>query len=122
MIKTLVKLALAALIANACWRVGSAYLVHFRFQDAVLQVVEEGGRKSVEQLRSEIVDLTNDYDIPLAPADVDVHRDDRGHTYVDTDYVAPILLLPNYTYPWRFGVHIEDLGVSPGAPAANPFR
>jgi hypothetical protein len=122
MIKTLLKLAIAVFIANACWQVGSAYLVNFRFQDAVMQAVEEGGRKSVEQLRSEIVDLTNDYDIPLAASDVDVHRDDRGHTYVDTSYVTRILLLPNYSYPWQFGVHVEDRGVSPGAPAGNPPR
>ena len=35
MIKTVLKLLLAALIANAAWRVGSAYIAFYKFQDAV---------------------------------------------------------------------------------------
>jgi hypothetical protein len=122
MLKTLVKLAIVALLANAVWRVGSAYLVHFRFEDAVMQAVEQGGRKTVDEIKAQIADLTNEYDVPLAPADIDVHRDDVGHTYVDAEYDEPILLLPNYSYPWRFGLHIEDRGVSAPEPGGSRPR
>ena len=35
MLKLLIKLALAGLIANAAWRMGSTYLSFYRFKDAV---------------------------------------------------------------------------------------
>ena len=45
MLKLIVKLALAALIANAAWRLGSAYLQFYRFTDAVTQAAQFGSEK-----------------------------------------------------------------------------
>ena len=51
MIKIIVKMAIAALIANASWRVGSAYLTYCRFKDAVEETeVLEIGHRSMKQL------------------------------------------------------------------------
>ena len=35
MLKLFIKLAIAALLANAVYRVGSAYLTHIKFRDAI---------------------------------------------------------------------------------------
>ena len=40
MLKLAIKLAIVAIIANATWRVGSAYAKHYRFVDSVQQVTQ----------------------------------------------------------------------------------
>jgi len=40
MLKLLIKLALAALVANAAYRLGTAYLSYYRFTDAVAQTAQ----------------------------------------------------------------------------------
>ena len=66
MIKLIIKLAIAALIANAAWRLGSTYLAFYKFQDAVKESVLFGADKTVDQLRSRTMELASQYDLPLA--------------------------------------------------------
>ena len=46
MLKFLIKLAVAALIANATWRLASVYIQFYRFQDAVTEVAQFGREKT----------------------------------------------------------------------------
>ena len=109
MVKLIVKLALAALIANATWRLGSAYLQFYRFKDAVTEVAQFGREKSSADLERRILDVASQYDVPLADAGLTVRRDDRNHTVIDGAYEQPVDLLPGYRYPWQFTVHIDVL-------------
>ena len=59
MIKLIIKLAIAALIANAAWRLGSSYLAFYKFQDAVKESVLFGSDKTVDQLRSRTMELAS---------------------------------------------------------------
>src|SRR5262245_10914302 len=109
MLKLLIKLALAALVANAAWRLGSAYVTFYRFQDAVSEAVLFSGRKTDVELQQRVSDLASQYDIPVAPDGFSVRRNDQNHTFVDGSYVQPVDLLPGYPYPWTFSVHVDVL-------------
>jgi hypothetical protein len=106
MIKLIVKLALAALIANAVWRVGSAYVSYYKFKDAVAEAAQFGRGKSEDQLHDRIVELASQLDLPLAENRVTVRRS-NDHTYVDGSYVKAIGVLPGYQRDWPFEFHID---------------
>jgi hypothetical protein len=120
MLKLLVKLALAALIANAVWRLGSAYLQFYRFQDAVLQTAQFGVDRSPADLPQRILDLASQYDVPLSQHDLTVQRDDRQHTIIDGSYTQPLDFAPGYRYPWPFTLHVDVLNVGALAPGSVP--
>jgi hypothetical protein len=111
MLKLLVKLALAALIANAVWRVGSAYMRFYRFTDAVTQTAQFGLERSAADLPQRIVELASEYDVPLSVGDFTVQRDSRKHTLIEGSYVQPVDLAPGYQYQWPFRIHVDVLNV-----------
>ena len=112
MIKVLLKLVLAALIANATWRIGSAYLSFYRFKDAVQQTMQYGPERSEAQLQSKILELASQHDVPLTTTGFTVRRDEN-HTIVDGGYHTAIDLLPGYQYDWPFTVHIDTFSFRP---------
>jgi hypothetical protein len=118
LLKLLVKLALVALIANAAWRVGSAYVTFYRFRDAVTQTALFGAEKSKADLQQRVLDLASEYDIALGPSALSVQRDDRNHTLIDGSYTQPVDFLPSYRYPWHFVWHVDVLTLRP--PRAEP--
>jgi len=111
MLKQIVKLALAALIANAAWRLGTAYMQFYRFTDAVTQTAQFATERSREDLPRRIIELASEYDVPLSADDLKVQRDGRSHTLVDGSYVLPIDLAPGYRYPWPFTIHVDVLNM-----------
>ena len=113
MIRLLLKLVVAALIANAVWRVGSAYVAHFKFRDAVREAAMYQ-TKSDSDLRLRIRALAEDFDVPVDTSDGAVKIAHEGrHIVMEGSYVQPIEVLPGYLYPWRFSWTIE-------ADVANP--
>jgi hypothetical protein len=117
MLKLLVKLVLAALIANAGWRLGSAYMRFYRFTDAVTQTAQFGTERSRADLPQRIVELASQYDVPLSVGDFTVQRDSRNHTLIDGSYTEPVDLAPGYQYPWPFTLHVDVLNVGALQPA-----
>jgi hypothetical protein len=107
--KLILKLLAAALLANAVWHVGSAYLTYYRFKDAVEQAVLFGEQKTRDQLRRSVLDLATQYDVPLETDNLSVRRDDRNHTYVEGSYTQPIDVMPWYRYPWEFSWKVDVL-------------
>jgi hypothetical protein len=105
--KLVVKLAIAGLVANAAWQLGSAYVAFYRFKDAVSETVLFSAEKSKAELQLRVIELASQYEIPLDTDAVSVRRDDRNHTIVDGSYTQPVDLLPGYRYPWRFVCHVD---------------
>jgi hypothetical protein len=107
--KLLLKLIVVALIANAAWRVGNAYLTYYRFKDAIEQSVLFGEQKTRDQLRRTVLDLATQYDVPLENDNLVVRRDDKNHTFVEGTYTQVIDLVPGYHYPWDFAWKVDVL-------------
>ena len=116
MLKLLLKLVLVALIANATWRLGSAYVAFYRFKDAVAETARFGNQRSKAELLQRILDLASQYDIPLPTDAVSVRRDDPNHTIIDGSYTQPVDVLPGYRYLCPFSWHVDVFTVGPSKP------
>jgi hypothetical protein len=108
MLRTLVKLALAALLINASWQLFSVYWSHFKFVDAVSATTQFRGDKSEDQIRNRILELAGEFDVPISNENLTI-QDSKVRTVVDGDYTRPVKLLPGYTYPWKFNLHTDTL-------------
>ena len=115
MLRLVLKLAIAALIANAAWHAGSAYLTFYRFKDAVTEAAQYTEGKSPDELRQRIVVLASDYGVPLGEGAVTVRRQDN-HTLVDALYTQPVDLFPGFRYQWPFSFSIDSLAIIPIKP------
>ena len=117
--KTLLKLAVAALVIYACWQAGSVYLRYYQFKDEVQQTALFGAAKSDSELHKVIMDIANRMQVPLAPENVSVRRGEN-HVMIDAAYTEKIQLVPTYYYPYDFKVKLDVLTMGPGSIA--PIR
>ena len=98
--KLIIKLAIVALIANAGYRIGTEYLAHVRFRDAVREVATFRSTDDAD-LRRRVADLATKFDIPQADEALEISRQAR-HVVVKGQYQKPIEVVPGYVYPWDF--------------------
>jgi hypothetical protein len=105
-IKTGIKLALLAIVANATWHLFVAYSAHFKFRDSVQYAAQNRGDKTDEQLHDYIMNLAEEADVPVPPEGVDVTHVGLA-TAVDASYTRPLELVPNKQYPWSFSFRID---------------
>ncbi len=112
MIKTLIKLAFVALLANATWQIFNAYWPYYKFKDAVHATAQYSGDKSDDQVRVRIVELAAQFDVPVTEENFTLRREDK-HTIVDSTYTQPIEVFPGFTYPWVFTIHVDTFTVAP---------
>jgi hypothetical protein len=110
-VKTLLKLVIVALLANALWRVGSAYATFYKFTDAINGAATEPGRTD-EQLKDRIVELAGNYDVPLDADAVTIVRAEN-HTRVDAAYKKRVAVLPGYEYAWPFTISVDAYVIVP---------
>jgi|SRR5262245_11889817 len=105
--KTLIKLALVAIVANATWHLFVVYSAHYKFKDAVEYAAQSRGKKTDEQLKQEVLAIATQAELPIDEDAVKVHRLDETHTTVDTGYTRTVELFPGFPYPWPFTVHVD---------------
>ena len=106
LIKTVVKLALLALVANATWHLFVAYSAHYKFKDSVQYAAQNRGDKTDEQLHDYIMSLAAEGDVPVPSEGVVVTHVGTA-TAVTASYTRPLDLLPNRAYPWTFSFRID---------------
>jgi hypothetical protein len=106
--RTLIKLAIAALIVHAAYQVGTAYWEHYQFTDAVQQVAQFGEREPVESIKQRVLDLAAERHLPI---EADALTVERGPRRIDVDgtYTREILLAPGFQRPWTFTVDVVVL-------------
>lgn len=106
MMRTLLKLAVVALVANAAWHLFGAYYPNYKFQDAVEYAAQNGAALTQDALRDRVVELSSQFDVPLTADQVTVARQ-SNHTTVDLSYKRPIELVPGFRYQWPFSIHVD---------------
>ena len=112
--KVVIKLLIVALIANATWRVGTAYVNYYKFKDAVREMTQYRGGLTDAQIHDKIFEFANEYSVPVTEDTLAISHDNSGtHTIVEGSYTQPIDLLPGVTYPWPFTVHVDTFVVEP---------
>jgi hypothetical protein len=112
MIKAVIKLAIVALLANAIWRIGSAYVSYYRFKDAVSEMALYSKGKTVEELKDKVLELAASYDEPIDADAVSVRRNDP-HVVVEGSYKKKVLLVPGYEYAWPFTLSVDEMVLVP---------
>lgn len=106
--KTLLKLAIAALVVHAGYQVGMAYWQHYQFQDAVQQVAQFAEREPDATLKARVLELAAERDLPIADEALTIERAQR-RIEVNGAYVRDITLAPGFSRPWDFTVHVVVL-------------
>ena len=109
--KALIKLIIVVLLANALWRVASAYTSFYKFKDSVYAAAMDENR-SEDDLREKIVELASTYDVPLTADTVSIHREVH-RTTVEGSYKMPVAVLPGYEVQWPFSVQIDAYVIAP---------
>jgi len=105
-VKSLLKLIAAALVANATWHLFVVYSAHYRFRDAVEAAAQFGVSQSDAQLGARVLELAAQYDVPAAPGSFMVQRANK-HTLIDGAYTRRVDLFPGFSYPWSFSWHVD---------------
>lgn len=118
--KTLVKLIVVALIANALWQVGSTYATFYRFKDSVTEAAAQQVT-TVDDLRQKIVELAQTYDVPLTADALTITREAQ-HTSVQASYAKPVAVLPGYEYRWPFAIDIDAYPTAAPARRGDPIK
>lgn len=103
--KTIIKLAIAALIVHAGYQVGLAYWQHYQFQDGVQQVAQFAEREPLEQLKVRVLDLAAERGLPIGAENLEISRQQR-RIEINGAYTRDILLAPGFQRPWDFTVHV----------------
>jgi hypothetical protein len=114
--RTAITLVIAGLLMHATWRVGSAYVTHYEFEDRLEQLVRFAADKSVQEVENKALEVASESELPLLRKDIAVWRED-GHTFIEASYSTQIEILPRYHYPWEFAISVEAW--STGAPTVG---
>jgi hypothetical protein len=114
MIKLLIKLAIAALIAHAAWRGAIAYSHFYKFKDAVEQATQYGPEKSDAELHDRVLELAAQYDVPLEDDGFTI-RHSQDHTMVDGSSDTELELIPGYKKVFPMAFHVDTFRLPGGA-------
>ena len=110
--RTIIKLAITALILHATWRAGSAYFRYYQFRDGVTQTSQFSGARREDELHARVMELARELQVPVEPQNVNVRREDN-HTLIDARYTEQIEVVPRYFYPWEFKVNVDTFTIVP---------
>jgi hypothetical protein len=103
--KLLVKVAIAALVANAMFRVGTEYITYIKFRDSIRDAAMFKARND-DELQVEILQLASDYDVPVHAENLAIHREAR-RVLVDGSYKKEIEIAPRMVYAWPFSWSLD---------------
>ena len=112
--KAILSLVVAALVLNACVRMGDSAWRNYQLSDAVEQAARYGNIKTTSLLRKRVIELAREHDVELTNDDVTVEK--RGQqTYVSVSYSETIPLVP------RLYTHQQDYDITFSVEATQPI-
>lgn len=111
MVKTVLKLAIAALLIHATWRSGTVFWRYYNFKDEVHATAQFSEGKSESELQSRVLEIAASLQVPV-DADHIAVRHDQNHTMIDAVYTENVELVPTYFYPWKFTVNVDAFTIT----------
>jgi hypothetical protein len=122
MFRVLIKLALAALVINAAWRVGSTYLRYYQFEDALQELAQFGETRSDKQLCAQAMEKVANLDVPITAGGITIRRGanpmfncEKGYEggvvppataaakiFIEAVYTDVMQPFPGYRVNWEF--------------------
>jgi hypothetical protein len=117
--KTLIKLIIAALFANAAYRCGSVALKYYQFKDETQQMILFGQAETVTDLTRQILGEATKREVPLEEEGLTVTRE-GARTVAEVSYTESVEVFPRYFYPVDLSFSAEAYGVAGASGAARP--
>jgi hypothetical protein len=103
MIRRLVGLIVVAAAVYAGWHVSVVWFHYQRFQDGVHETALFAEGKSDDALKSRVMELAGENDVPLDPDYITITRA-AGRTTITASYAQVVSVLPGYTRRFDFDV------------------
>ena len=120
MIKTIFTTAIVIVILNAIGHAGMAAWRHFQVRDQAQQLILFGANTPTADLESQIAQIAEEFEVPVAPEDIVVTRL-GGRTIAEAYYTMPVELFPRFFYPVDLSFMVEAFALTGVAPP-NPRR
>jgi hypothetical protein len=106
MIKRIISLVIFLLLVNAGVRVGLVFFHDQQFKDAVRELALFSGTKTEEVVRARVMELAQQYQIPLDPDYVEIRRSSipgiGDHSAIKVTYAVMVKVAPGYIRRFDF--------------------
>ena len=106
MIKRIISLVIFLLLVNAGVRVGVVFFHDQQFKDAVRELALFSGTKTEEVVRQQVMQLAQQYQIPLDADYVEITRKSipgmGDHSAIKVSYAVLVNVAPGYTHRFEF--------------------
>ena len=106
--KTLIKLAIVALVLNGLYQTGYAYWEHYELEDAIEKAIQFSRQATPEEVTETVLSLADERSIPLDAEHLDVAHTGRYVT-VDGSYTRDVNIFPRYPRPFDFTLRVSVL-------------
>jgi hypothetical protein len=103
MIRRLLALVIVLALVYAGWHVGVVWSQYRKFQDDVRNVALFGNDKTDDDLKSKVMDLASQNQVPLQPDAIAITRR-AGEVTIEAHYTQAVTVLPGYTRSLDFAV------------------
>ena len=111
MVKLTIKLAIAALIANALWQVVPPYYTNLQFTEAMKEVAAfPGWRETMPTIKVKCAKIAKEHGLDLGPEDFDVKMIGAGTgqtAIIDVSYEVVMKPIPGRPQSHVFTIHAE---------------
>ena len=100
--KTVIKIAISAVIILACFNVGSALMDEYRFEDRVHDALLFDARMTDAEITKMVLESAAEFEIPITANDIDIKMVGQD-IRVDMSYTTDVPIIPGvFSYPWTF--------------------
>jgi hypothetical protein len=106
MLRTVIRLALFALVVHAGVKTVPVFWTHFKFRDAVEDMAMFSTKQTDREVADRVMEIAARMGVPLERDSLQVHRA-QGMTYVDATYMGQLEYFPQRFYPWQFTLDIR---------------
>ncbi|MBA2304189.1 MAG: hypothetical protein H0W08_16375 [Acidobacteria bacterium] len=114
--KSLFKLVVFIVLANALVRFAIPYWHHHEFESALKARVLDWRESGDEAILQEVFALAAENHVPILPDHVGLRRE-SDRLLLDIAYTLPIEFFPTVARPWEFAVNLSGRVVrAPGSP------
>ncbi len=121
MIKTIFTTAILVALLNAAYHAGMAAWRHYQVKDQAQQLILFGASVPPAELESQIAQVAEEFEVPIAPEDIVVTRE-NNRTVAEVYYTMPVELFPRYFYPIDLSFTVETFTVPGAAPVRRRNR
>ena len=105
--KSIIQIAVAAILITASVQGARAAFKHYQFVDAIQEAMLFAGSRNEEQIADRVIQLAGDHQIPLEPGNVSVERA-AYQIIIDAPYTETVNVLPGfYSRPWDFETKVN---------------